>query len=301
METAAVEKIRVGDWTVDPELGQMAQGEQTVRLEPRTLRLLLCLAGRAGQVLSAEQLLAEVWPGVIVTPDSVYQAIAALRRLLGDDAQVSPYIVTVPRKGYRLVAAVSVVASAPPPPPAAPAAPAARPLHRRLILMSAGCCLVLMSGALLWRSSGAPAAQAVAVLPFLDFTEDMSQEVFADGIAEELIGRLSKMPGFHVPPLSVSFQYKGSGTPVGEIARKLAVDYVVDGSVRKSGGRLRVSARLMRTDSGFILWAESFDSPAQDLLTVQDAVARKMSEALGKAIAQDIAAAVKKTPPTQGG
>ena len=301
METAALAKIRIGDWTVDPELGQMAQGEQTVRLEPRTLRLLLCLAGRPGQVLSAEQLLAEVWPGVIVTSDSVYQAIAALRRLLGDDAKASPYIVTVPRKGYRLVAAVAAVPAAPAPPAAAPVAPPASPRPRRRSLLVAGCCVLLMIGALLWRSSAAPAAQAVAVLPFLDFTEDMSHEVFADGIAEELIGRLSKIPGLQVPPLSVSFQYKGSGTPVSEIARKLAVDYVVDGSVRKSGGRLRISARLMRADSGFILWSESFDSPAQDLLTVQDTVARKMSEALDRAIAQQNAAVVKKTPPTKGG
>lgn len=305
MEHASVEKIRVGDWTVDPELGQMTQGDKTVRLEPRTLRLLLCLAGRAGKVVSADELLAEVWPGVIVTPDSVYQAIASLRRLLGDDPKTSPYIVTVPRKGYRLVAAVDACAVAPAPPAvpmspiAAQAAPAARRGRGRLALLA--CSFLLMTGALLWRAMGAPVEHTVAVLPFLDFTEDMSHEIFADGIAEELIGRLSKVPGFKVPALSVSFQFKGSGTPVGEVAKRLAVDYVVDGSVRKSGSTLRVSARLMRADSGFIVWSDTYDSPAQDLLVVQDTIGRKLSEALRRAMAQGIAASDEKKPPVKGG
>src|SRR4051812_20011922 len=101
MEKSTTAKIRVGAWNVDPVLCQMTREGETVRLEPRALRLLLCLAEHAGDIVSADDLLIHVWPGVVVTPDSVYQAIAGLRRLLGDDPKQASYIVTVPRQGYR--------------------------------------------------------------------------------------------------------------------------------------------------------------------------------------------------------
>ena len=98
--------LRIGDWFVNPLSGEIARGEERVRLEARTMRLLLCLAESPGEVVSIDALLSQVWSGVVVTPDSVYQAVAALRRLLGDDAKQPAYIVTVPRLGYRLVAPV---------------------------------------------------------------------------------------------------------------------------------------------------------------------------------------------------
>src|SRR5579859_3743293 len=99
--------IRIGAWQINPLAGQISRQGETVRLEARTLRLLIYLAERAGEVVSIDELLSEVWSGVIVTQDSVYQAVATLRRLLGDDAKQPAYIATVPRLGYRLVAAVS--------------------------------------------------------------------------------------------------------------------------------------------------------------------------------------------------
>src|SRR5271170_6744439 len=116
--------LRVGDWTVSPMSGQMTRGEESVRLEARTMRLLLCLAGRAGEVVSIDDLLNQVWRGVTVTPDSVYQAVATLRRQLGDDPRQPIYIATVPRLGYRMVATVSHLTDQPPalmvPPAAGP-------------------------------------------------------------------------------------------------------------------------------------------------------------------------------------
>ena len=102
--------LRIGDWLVNPLSGEIARGEERVRLEARAMRLLVCLAARPGEVVSIDALLDEVWSGVVVTPDSVYQADAALRRLLGDDAKQPAYIVTVPRLGYRLVAPVESLA-----------------------------------------------------------------------------------------------------------------------------------------------------------------------------------------------
>src|SRR5690242_3183147 len=99
--------LRIGAWKVEPAAGELSRDGQTVRVEARTMRLLLCLAQHAGEVVSIDELLNQAWSGVVVTPDSVYQAITSLRRLLGDDARQPTYIVNVPRLGYRLVATVS--------------------------------------------------------------------------------------------------------------------------------------------------------------------------------------------------
>src|ERR1700758_2438393 len=98
--------LRIGAWCVDPKTGQMSRDGESVRVEARMLRLLLCLAERAGEGVSVDDVLNQVWSGVVVTPDSVYQAVASLRRLLGDDPKQPTYIATVPRLGYRMVATV---------------------------------------------------------------------------------------------------------------------------------------------------------------------------------------------------
>src|SRR5579871_4759289 len=100
--------LRVGAWRVEPRQGRMTRADDAVRLEPRMLRLLLCLAERPGELLNADDLARAVSPGAIVTPDSVYQAIASLRRLLGDDPKAPSYVVTEPRRGYRLIAPVQI-------------------------------------------------------------------------------------------------------------------------------------------------------------------------------------------------
>ena len=106
MSATANRPLRVGDWHVDPALGEIARGGERLRLDGRNMRLLLHLAGRAGEVVSVDELLDAVWRGVIVTPDSVYQAVTSLRRVLGDNAKDPAYIATVPRLGYRLVARI---------------------------------------------------------------------------------------------------------------------------------------------------------------------------------------------------
>jgi TolB-like protein len=133
--------------------------------------------------------------------------------------------------------------------------------------------------------SGDPALQkSIAVLPFLDLTEGMKEEEFADGITEELIDRLNKVPGFRVPAPTSSYFYKNKKVPVSEIGRTLRVGYVLDGSVRKSGKRLRVAARLIRADTADVVWSESYDRPWTDLLVVQDEIAGEVTRALTASI-----------------
>jgi transcriptional activator of cad operon len=287
MDQPSALPLRIGAWCVNPASGQISRDTEVVRVEARTMRLLLCLAERAGQVVSIEDLLNLVWSGVIVTPDSVYQAVAMLRRLLGDDPKQPSYIATVPRLGYRMVATVSPWTDQPP-----AALPSSGPRRRILIpaALAAALCLAL-AVAFLYRyravndvHAAAPAGvpqKSVAVLPFLDLTtEAMNEEYFADGMTEELIDKLSKIPGLRVSAPTSSFYFKGKRIPLTDIAKSLAVAYVLDGSVRKSDTTLRIAVRLIRAADGYVVWTETYDRPLGDKLQVQDDIAGEVTKAL---------------------
>jgi transcriptional activator of cad operon len=314
MERPVTSKLRVGAWCVNPRSGEISRNGETAQVEVRTMRLLVCLAEHAGEVVSVDDLLDHVWAGVTVTPDSVYQAVASLRRLLGDDPKQPTYIATVPRFGYRMVATVgpwaepaiaeagggtesSRAADGGPPASAAVVSLAPRPQLRVLFAWIAGAvfCVALVFAFAFYRrvannrrsASSVVAAQpekSIAVLAFLDLTEGMANEEFADGMTEELIDKLSKVAGLRVPGPTSSFYFKGKKVPIAEIARQLGVAYVLDGSVRKSGKRLRVAARLIRADNGYVVWSETYDRPFDDVLMVQDDIAGKVTEALRASI-----------------
>jgi len=313
--------LRIGAWYVNPASGQISRDGETARVEVRTMRLLLCLAGHVGEVVSIDDLLNHVWSDVTVSPDSVYQAVASLRRLLGDDPKQPAYIETVPRLGYRMVATVSpwanqsisVTGSSRAPDgehPAIPDAPGvpkkSGPRLRAGFTWAAGAALCLaLVVVFLFHGKAAnnnlsasssippPPQKSIAVLPFLDLTDKMNQEPFADGMTEELIDKLSKIPGLRVPPPTSSFYFKGKlwprshGTPqitIADIAKTLGVAYVLDGSVRKSGARLRIDARLIRADNGYVVWSETYDRPFDDILMVQDDIASEVAKALRASI-----------------
>ena len=287
--------LRIGEWTVDAASGEISRGVEAARLEVRALRLLVYLADRQGQVVSIDELITQVWAGVTVSSDSVYQAVTSLRRQLGDDPRQPAYIATVPRLGYRMVAAVEAVPAATPHPPQAGdsgGVPKAALARRRRILVVAGAAvciaalaLILLNGTGNHRRSASAAsvtqpAKSVAVLPFLDLTEGMKEEEFADGMTEELIDKLSKTPGLMVPAPTSSFYFKGKQVPMVEMARSLGVVYLLDGSVRKSGGRVRIAARLVRAENGYVMWSETYDRPFTDILMVQDDIASQVTKAL---------------------
>jgi len=307
------------------------------------MRLLLCLAEHAGEVVSIDDLLNQVWSDVVVAPDSVYQAVASLRRVLGDDPKQPAYIETVPRLGYRMVAKVTPWEAQPVAQPGpqggaqengrtelqsnaeagssrasgnelplsppnfsanAPNKPVPRLRAGHTLATGAALCVALVAALLLYgkfahnHPSASPAAaplpqKSIAVLPFLDLTDDMNQEPFADGITEELIDKLSKIPGLRVPPPTSSFYFKSKLWPrskgteqitIAEIAKTLGVSYVLDGSVRKSGARVRVDARLIRADNGYVVWSETYDRPFDDILMVQDDIAGEVAKAMRASI-----------------
>lgn len=282
--------LRIGDWRVNPATGQLSKNGETVRLEARTLRLLMYLANRAGETVSIEELLDQVWSGVVVTQDSVYQAVTSLRRLLGDDARQPAYIATVPRLGYRLVASVSPwpedeITPAPSIASVTDIAPApAARVGRRWPWVAGALVTVAALAFVLWRGAPPP-EKSVAVLPFLDITsQEMNKEYFADGMTEELINRLSRLPGFKVPSATDSFYFKGKELPIAEIAGRLRVTYLLDGSLRESGEMFRVTVRLVRASDGYLVWSENYDRPKADTLKVQDEIATQVADALGKAV-----------------
>jgi len=300
MDRPTVIPLRVGAWCVDPRAGQISRDGEVVRVEARTMRLLTCLAERAGEVVSIDDLLDQAWSGVVVTPDSVYQAVASLRRLLGDDARQPEYIATVPRLGYRMVAPVSPWEDGPRvEPPVLPADPVGSLRGRRrsgVVLLAAGAALfVALMASLLFNSrlvsfsrssaAGAVPQKSVAVLPFLDLTtQEMNEEYFADGMTEELIDKLSKIPGLRVPAPTSSFYFKGKRVTVADAASSLGVAYILDGSVRQSDAALRIAARLVRAADGYVVWSETYDRPLGDKLWVQDDIAREVAKELQAAI-----------------
>ena len=300
MESLTPKILRIGDWCVNPAMSAVSRNGETTRVDARTMRLLLCLAEHAGEVVSIDDLLSQAWPDVTVSQDSVYQAVASLRRLLGDDPKRPTYIATAPRLGYRMVATVAPWVDQKPNQPADHSAPTKKTSRRKAAFTWAAattiCLALALLVAFLYRSKSAsnhPSVQsvvapqpekAIAVLPFLDLTEGMKQEEFADGMTEELIDRLSKIPGLRVTPPTSSFYFKGKQITVSDVAKSLGVAYILDGSVRKSGVQLRVAARLIRADSGYVAWSETYDRPLHDILVVQDDIAGEVTKALSASI-----------------
>jgi TolB-like protein/DNA-binding winged helix-turn-helix (wHTH) protein/Flp pilus assembly protein TadD len=298
--------LRIGPWRVDPALDEMSKDGNTVKLERREMQLLMCLAEHAGQVVSVEQLLDQVWTGVVVTSGSVYQAVASLRRLLGDDTREPTYIANVPRRGYRLVAPVAPWVEAPTPTlenspaPAVVRAPVTRAgatagsLRRRASIVLSVALLGALSYLVVdkfWlrkvivqspgRSATTPLPdKSIAVLPFVDMSEKHDQEYFADGMSEELLDLLAQVPDLKVPARTSSFYFKGKRATVKEIAEALGVGRVLEGSVRKSGDTVRVTVQLIRADNGYYVWSKSYDRDVKDIFKVQDEIAGAVVETL---------------------
>jgi DNA-binding winged helix-turn-helix (wHTH) protein/TolB-like protein len=249
MNDPSTARLRIGDWRLDAAAGRLERGHESVRLEARTLRLLLELAARPGEAVSQDELLERVWAGVIVTPDSVYQAVAQLRRLLGDDPRRPRYVATVPRLGYRLVA------------PVAPWTGAPASIRRPPVWAATAAAVVLVGvGAMaLWPRGRAPAA--VGVLPFLDLTPAMDALPLADDVSEGIVDQISRNPRLRAPGFRESFLLRGKHASLKDAAKALGVSYAVEGSIRQVGTRVRVDARLVRADTGFIMWSQAYDRP----------------------------------------
>ena len=285
--------LRIGAWRVDPLLDEVSRDGKRVKLEPRAMRLLLCLAENAGQVVSVQELLDKVWADVVVTPDSVYQSVATLRRTLGDDTKEPTYIANVPRRGYRMVAQVEPWLAVPTHSAGEPSEGNAQQSrgwlldrllrwHRIATVAAVLLIGILAAGGLAFFShqmaarslpSHGAGAFVLAVLPFQDLSEKKDQGYLADGLADELIDVLSRLPAMTVIGRVSSFQFKGRNDDLVTIGQKLGAAYILSGSVRTTGTRLRVTAQLNAAADGTHLWSESYDRDSGDALRIEDEIA----------------------------
>jgi TolB-like protein/DNA-binding winged helix-turn-helix (wHTH) protein/Tfp pilus assembly protein PilF len=306
MSAVPAQVLKVGEWSVEPAVGEISSGGRITKLDPLTMRLLLFFAANSGRVIALQELLDAVWPNVVVTPQSVYNTVAHLRRTLGDLAEAPTYIENIPRKGYRLIASVenrmverrAVPRSPPPenlpPPPGTPVS-APRPARSRLtepkilaaliaavlVLIGVGLVPVLMhAGPFASRSASSESdtAHSIAVMPFKDLTEAKDREYLAEGLAEEIGSVLSRLPTLRVIGRASAFASRADTVP--DIARKLHVDHVLEGSVQSSARGVRITAALIRTDGGQYLWSRTYDRATDDYFSVEDEIARDVASAL---------------------
>ena len=288
--------LQIGEWIVNPSLDSISKGTETQKLEPRTMRLLLCLADSAGEVVSVDRLLNEVWTGVVVGSASVYQAVSQLRKLLGDVDPEPTYIATVPRKGYRLIAPVRRIepsgSTAISTEPAVIPAPA---LERRMLPWLAAAVALLgvaIAGSVIWKKSSsakllAASANSIVVLPFIDMTAEKADQSFCDGLTEELSNWLAQIPTLRVVARTSAFAFRGRGEDVRRIGQELGSSHILEGSMRRSGDHMRITVQLIDARNGYHLWSENFDRPLEDAIKMQEDVSRSVAEKLQVRLTSD--------------
>ena len=270
--------LSFGDYEIDVERRELRRAKTPVHVEPQVFDLLVYLVRNRDRVVSKDDLIASVWGGRSVSDSTLTSRINAARNAVGDSGADKKLIRTIARKGLRFVGEVRTQ-----PPSTEPADASGLPPDQ-----------------VQERSRPAlplPDRPAIAVLPFINMSGDSEQEYFSDGISEDIITALSKLRWFFVIARNSSFIYKGKAVHMKQVAEELGVGYVVEGSVRKGGDRVRITAQLNDVATGSHIWAEHYDRSLADVFAVQD----EITEAIVAAIEPQLYAAenfrAKRKPP----
>ena len=291
--------LRFGVFELDRRSGELRREGLRVRLQQQPLRILEALLDARGEPVTREALRQRLWPDeTFVDFDSgLNRAINRLRAALGDEAENPRFIETLERRAYRFIAPVGAPEPAAPPAPEVSARPASAaevsspplPRHRRAMWLGAAfsaaaltAVLIAIAPALQRRAAPANGVpiRSLAVLPLANLTGDPAQEYFSDGMTDALITNLASLPALRVISRQSVMRYKGSATPLPEIARELGVEGVVQGSVVRSGGRVRITAQLVHAPTDRHLWAHSYERRLEDVLALQGELARAIAEAV---------------------
>jgi TolB-like protein/DNA-binding winged helix-turn-helix (wHTH) protein/Tfp pilus assembly protein PilF len=284
-------RYQLADWEVDIATNRLRRGGTEVKVESRVMAVLGYLAQHPGELVTREELERAVWGSTVVGYDALTRCIARLRKLLGDDLRQPRYIETIAKKGYRLVAPVTAApaesgADATSVLPAAAGSAWFRaPWWRVAVLLVAVPALAAVVW--LWRSGTGPEPQtqlagrpSIVVLPFTHLGDDPEQAYFSDGITADITTALSKLSGLFVISQSSARNFQGRSRDLRQVARSLGVRYVLEGSVRRSGDRLRVTAGLVDADSNTYLWSEKYDRELRAVFDLQDDITRNIVSAL---------------------
>ena len=266
-----------------------------VTLPPKDLETLLVLVERAGHIVEKEELLERVWPGVFVEEGNLARHIFNLRQVLGDSPDGRKYIETIPKRGYRFVAAVREdpepaavhlnAAQASEPAPSAIPIPLGQnrsfwlwPLALSLLAVT-----VILIARHFWPARNtSPQKAMLAVLPFVNLSGDAHEDYFVDGLTEEMIAQLGQLQPSQLGVIARTsiVRYKGTKENVAQIGQELGVGYLLEGSVRRGGDRVRITAQLIRATEQTHLWAESYERPLTDVLNIQREIAEKITHSL---------------------
>jgi TolB-like protein len=252
------------DHVLDTDRRELRRGGEGLAVEPQVFDLLVYLVGNRDRVVSKDDLIGAVWGGRVVSDSTLTSRINAARKATGDSGEQQKLIRTVARKGLRFVGAVR---EQQPRGKVVPQGDDAREAVRPALPL--------------------PDRPAIAVLPFANMTGDPAQEYFADGVSEDIITALSKLRWFFVIARNSSFIYKDKAVHLKQVAEELGVGYVVEGSVRKGGDRIRITVQLNDVSTGSHIWAERYDRSLADVFAVQD----EITEAIVAAIEPQLYAA----------
>jgi TolB-like protein/Tfp pilus assembly protein PilF len=256
-----------GPFRLDVSLGLLMRGSQPIGIGERAVSLLALLLQRAGDPVAKEALIETAWRGLAVEDSNLTVQIAAIRKAL-DEAGGAGWIETLPRRGYRYIGPPVMT-----PDPLAGAKPATPP------------------------ALALPDKPSVAVLPFSNLSGDPEQDYFADGVVEDIIAGLSRIKWLFVAARNSSFTYRGGPVDVRQVGRELGVRYLLQGSLRKDGNRVRVSAHMIEAETGGHLWSERFDRPLDDIFALQDEIALNVVGAIEPSLRRAEVERVKRKRP----
>jgi len=301
----SIKSIHFGGWVFDPESGDLERQGTRIRLQEQPARVLQYLVTHAGSVVTREQLIALLWPkGVVDFDTSLNTIIRKLRSALGDVAETPRYIETLPRRGYRFVGALD-----PEPGAAAQAARAERagsapevsPQRATPDRLTGPHELTTAarteSAVATAESVSGPVRVTICVLPFSNLSGDVEQQSFSDGVTEDIITELSRWRLLEVRSRSASFKFRTPERDISRVARDLNVRFVVEGSVRRMGDRIRITVQLVDAATGHEVWADHFDRLQTEIFAVQDEVVQRIvSTLVGRVQVTDADRARRKHP-----
>jgi TolB-like protein/DNA-binding winged helix-turn-helix (wHTH) protein/tetratricopeptide (TPR) repeat protein len=293
--------LRVGAWLVRPTLNTVSRNGTSIHLEPKVMEVLVTLASQPGEAVPKDQLLKTVWPDTFVTDDVLIRSISELRRVFEDDAREPHIIETIPKRGYRLVATVEPANGETGRSDALEGSradsAAGKGTRNRWLRVGAYAGATLLLVLLIaswkvqrWRSAGSNfnRIHSLAVLPLQNLSPDPAQEYFSDGMTDALITDLAQIGSLKVISRTSSMQYKQTKKSLPEIARELNVDGIVEGTVQRSGDRVRITARLIQSSTDKHLWANSYERDTRDVFTLEREVTADIARQVqAKVTAQD--------------
>ena len=265
--------FRFGSYRLDTRLLELRHDDAPVPIEPQVFDLLRLLIENRDRIVSKDEIIDTVWGGRIVSEATLSSRINAVRRAVGDDGTRQDVVRTLPRRGFRFVQLVEVRDEDPASTPGELAA------H-----LSEDDATLDISASKIHQQAQSPEKPSIAVLPFDNLSGDLDQEYFSDGITEDIITALSRIRWFFVTARNSSFSYKGTSPDVRRVARELGVRYVIEGSVRRSDNRVRISAKLVDGSTGNHVWVERYDGEVGDVFDLQDEMTEKIVGAVEPAI-----------------